>query len=254
MRFELIAPGAFPPSYSLPGIPSGTPTTSPSHYGEYLRPFRVHYGYVADGSDDWDAVGDINITYDAAGANHPVTIQVPDSQTRKRFAYVIWFGSDKGDPSGYYTENRFVNLTRPEGDHICLPVLNYSPLKDGYLLDSFYRVLTWENLAEKPIEYPGKVRSIYYGFTDASRQQFLGDRNPPWRNSDGRYSYEGCIRAPHRFVGGQFGSSVMPFVWVRVPVGMNVVYRICLDKFRPDWFPVEYEGYAETQVYYMQLE
>ena len=72
-------------------------------------------------------------------------------------SYMFWFAANKNDPNGYYTECRFVPLSRPEGIHVCLPVMNYSPLTDCYLLDSLHRVLVWDQPAETPSEYPGKI-------------------------------------------------------------------------------------------------
>jgi hypothetical protein len=252
MQFTLIEEGAFREGFVFPESTQKRYTNNgTNYYYDDPRPLRVRYGFLKPGSGEWEGTTDLDIEYDTSGVNRAVQIDVPDSRVNQTCAYALLFSGSDSTSDGFWSEQRRVNLGRPRGEHVCLPIMNYSKLRDGYLLNSLYDVLVWEQPGPEPVRYQGRVKYVYYGFTDADRNRYEEDHNPPWKDSDGKGSLEGVVEVRHRVIGGQFGSSVMPLVRVRVPEGMNLVYRLGIDKFDRDAFwHDQYRGYAETQVYY----
>src|SRR5262245_60649993 len=202
IEFDLIPKGAFSGGHMFPENTSGTHKNDGlNYYYDDFRPFHAHYGFLGEASENWEGVGDLNVQYDNSSANEAVTVRVPQARLHQRFVYVLWFAASMDSSEGYWTDHRSVNLSQPKGSFICLPVMNPAPLKDGYLINALYNVLIWDEPRNDPVSYPGRIRQIFYGFTEASRQQYLQDPNLGWKNSFNQFTLEGVIPARHEVAG-----------------------------------------------------
>ena len=230
----------------------------------------IHYGFVAARGDEWSDVGDLEIAYDADGENLPVEVVVPDGHDGELLAYDIVFsvttyGHDypwesyinDGDMRYLsWTPNAYVDLANPAGTMVRFPVSSGA----GYPFAPECYDIAVRNAdtpsTTAPPRFGGKIDVIYYGFTTATEEEYLANNDVPWMNIEGELIAEGMAVGGYEHDGGYKGSMFMQSPWLRVPDGMNLVFKIGFNKYNGVCYndgDTSFDAYAETQTYFMAV-
>jgi hypothetical protein len=104
----------------------------------------------------------------------------------------------------------------------------------------------------------GKIVALYYGYTNASADEFEKTADLPWFKADGKPGAEGKLEVLYRHDGGYKGSMILPELFIAVPPGKNLVFRLgYLKKIggdcfrRPDELPTQY---TESRVFFVRMD
>jgi len=247
--------------------------------GVYL--IEVSFGYVDKKNryGEWYEQGVLKVKY-THGVNEEVNIPIiPELSIVCHIAYRFKFAprSMRGGEQ-FQTDIQFVNLDHfnpLEESHakfVRLPVENYAPhpWTDAKYLIRVHNYSTEENFQNPTLPstaiFPGKIKYIWYGFTEASEEEYLSRNTEiPWQNCFEEFREEGVVNVMneqhhHQQIGNDSNSGkgffMMREIWIRLPDSkLNLVWKIAFDKFDgKGWEPSVYQGYHETQTFYYKKE
>jgi len=219
ISLSLISKGAM--HYSNPHAFSFSP--------KYV-PTLIHLGFLPPNSTKWENTFDVSIVYKEGSyerfANEAATVQIPIEKLTKnmKVAYVLRYEnvSKSSWPCHgqkyYWSEDRLLNIQNPNSTFTELPIRCFST-KTGW---------SFRYSATSPLNSPGKVEFVWYGFIDGHQvHQF---QRAPWKNYFGQLQAEGKIIPTYvnydRDSWEKISDLVSLPVYVRVPEGMLVVYRV----------------------------
>jgi len=234
---------------------------------------EVLYGYVdRKGKDgEWHEFNTIQVKY-LHGMNEEVRIPIiPELCMLCHIAYRFKYASRSMIGDSYQGDIHYVPLDNfdplgePEPRFIRLPVENFAPhpwTEAKYIIRVHDYVPTEEGDQVLPILFPGKIKYIWYGFTDMTEQEFLERQGQiPWRNVFGDFKEEGVISVvndQHHLAQlvtedkSSKGFFLMREAWIRVPdSNINLVWKIGFDRFEGKGTePSVWNGYHESQTFY----
>jgi hypothetical protein len=207
LTFELAQAGAF------------------SKYRE-VEPLFLHYGFTNEKIPGWDAAGSLEIKYDEEGDSLPLSVTVSEEVTSTYLAFVL----ESADH--YYRHwgvDQFVVLDDPAGQMVELPFYNSAPYPFS---PECYHISVYDpNALGDWSRYDGRVIQIYYGFTNSTFAEYKADNNVAWYNVEGHASAEGIVYPSLQHDGGYKGTYRMLNEWIRVPEGMNLVFKPEISKY-----------------------
>lgn len=244
--------------------------------GVYL--LAVHYGFVDkfDVYGNWYDTNTIQVRY-SNGMNDPVIIPIPSDRVfDHHLAYLFYFAPRSNRGERFQTETRYVNLDdhnplEPNSRLIKLPIANYAPhpwqdsqytikVSNYSTPSSNSGLRTSSNSLISNVHFPGKIKYIWYGFTDLTEEEYLTHKEVPWKNSLGQFREEGVIdisRQQHHLVGDAAGKGLfmMNDLWIRLPNSTtNLVWKIGYEKFSgKPWENSTFVGYFETQTFFYRM-
>lgn len=244
-----------------------------------VHPLEIRYGFVKrhDIQGSWNEENVIKMNY-SHGINEEVVVNIPpECKMDHHLAYQLYFAPRSCRGERFQTETRFVNLENYNPleevppKWVRLPIANFAahPFRDAQYSIRVYNFATETDQLKGPssstmptnncVIFPGKIKYIFYGFTEASEEEYFKSRTEvPWRNAFGDFVAEGVIdisRMQHHHNGetGAKGMFMMHEIWVRLPnATTNLVWKIGFDKWdgNKPWEPSNYQGYHETQTFY----
>jgi len=194
------------------------------------------------------------------GKNQEIYVDVSSEMIKDHFLgyFIKFYTLPKSRNENFTTENRFINLDHPEGHYVQLPLTNVAhyPWKDNQYQIVIHNLNNPKLHFDEKIQFNGKVTVVYFGFTSKSSSDYLNDRDLPWNNFLGEYKLEGSVNVYHVFQNQsqsgnnssssnssdgpsaisnpnqmKNGMSIMNEIWVRVPLGKNLLWRIGYDRF-----------------------
>eukprot|EP01114_Cavostelium_apophysatum_P002264 TRINITY_DN11995_c0_g1_i2.p1 TRINITY_DN11995_c0_g1~~TRINITY_DN11995_c0_g1_i2.p1 ORF type:complete len:290 (+),score=71.67 TRINITY_DN11995_c0_g1_i2:189-1058(+) len=240
-------------------------------------PLEVHVGYVPRNNPHakWTDEVVIGVTY-KHGKNQEVFVDVPSDRIKDfHLSYFMkMYTLPRSRNETFVTENRFINLDRFDGRFVQIPVTNFAPhpWRDDQYQIQIHNLKGPKAHFEEKVSFGGKITVVYYGFTSKSSADYLNDRELPWSNFEEEYKLEGTVQVYHVLQVPQFNSnhyhndspnntnhhacsrglSVMSDVWVRVPRGKNVLWRIGYDRFDERNGRIICGGHFESETLYLQ--
>jgi hypothetical protein len=189
--------------------------------GDTRKPTAIHYGFTNDHAQGWEAAGELEIVYDEDGRNAPVVIDVPEDVDAELLAFVFRFGDAAFTGQESWTTDQFIPIESPEGTIVQLPIHNGA----GYPFSPECYGINVEGVG-----YDGFVETVLFAFTDRTREEYDANNDVPWFDVLENPGSEGIIDPIHRHDGGYKGTVRMLTEWVRVPAGMNLVYKLDISK------------------------
>jgi len=267
-RLLLVPRGTF---YNDEGFTLGSVDTT---IGVYL--LEVQYGFVLrkDLQGEWFETRSLPVQYEH-GMNEEVRIFIPpELALNYDLAYKLKFAPRSNRGERFQSETRYINLRdwspleEPDTRFIRLPIQNYAvhPWTDAQYVIKVSNFVTEDNVKETPsqptpVTFTGKIKYIWYGFTEATEEEYLANRQDvPWKNSFGEFKEEGMIdistqQHHHQMAAGDTshkGYFMMRENWIRLPsTTANLVWKIGFEKWEgKSWSPSTYQGYHETQTFY----
>lgn len=103
------------------------------------------------------------------------------------------------------------------------------------------------------ISFHGRLKTVYYGFTKSTKEEFKANKNVKWQNSLGIFEAEGVLKVDHKHNGGYKGLMVLQDIWVRVPNGLNLVWKLGYEKWEGSiQEPSNFRGYDETETFFYE--
>lgn len=214
---------------------------------ELRIPSTLHYGFTNELKGGWQAMGSLEIEYQDR-ASKPLTVTVPDS--KKGYLAFVIESKRPGYPNSW-SSDQFINLDAPQGSLVAIPVRNGA----GYPFSAECYTVAVDNLGYA-YEFDGRLSSIYYGYTNASRDEYQANHDVAWFNAAGDPVAAGEIRTVREHDGGYKGAYLMQKEWVWVPAGMNLVFKLGLDRYSGNcqWGDdTELIEHTETQTYFKEV-
>jgi hypothetical protein len=210
----------------------------------------IHYGFTDERAPGWEAAGDISISYDENHESEPVVLSVPIGQPEDYLAFVI-MGVDRS--TTIWNSDQFIDLNDPDGRMVEMPIRNGA----GYPFSPECFDITVKDLNSPSgsSSFAGKVSYIFYGFTTASAEDYIANNNVPWFNADLSPKAEGIIHPVIRHDGGFKGSYRMLENWIRVPAGMNLVFKPAIEIFNGSCVndgDTSFREFTETKTYFAE--
>jgi len=212
---------------------------------------KVHYGFVQYGNPHWHDPNSITVKY-KDGVNEDVIIEIP-GERRDGFllAYVLNYAIlPRGRSEKMWTENRTMSLTgSTSGSFKKLPLLNFAP----FPWREAQFILQTRSIDNHKVSFPGRLKTVYYGFTKSPKEEFKVNKNVKWQNAIGIFEAEGILKVDHKHNGGYKGMTVLQDIWVRVPDGLNLVWKLGYEKWEGSvQEPSNFRGYDETDTFFYE--
>lgn len=257
-RIIVIPAGVFSHKEPVP------PTAATDVFSIQVFPFEIHFGFVEANNigGAWRGTTTQEIKYNSSGKNLDVVVDVPKdiSQESYHLAYVLRFSTIPRERNEVFTtENRYIERGKgkdTEGKYVKFPITNYAarfPWKEQTYKIHINNLTSSKVAFTEKIAMEGKANVVYYGFTTASQAHYMSNPELKWVDSFLQFKLEGTISVYHLHIGnGDEGSYVMNDVWIRVPKGMNVLWKVGYDRFEGNDFENGiYAGHYETDTFFM---
>jgi len=262
-------------------VPEGTFMTDKPHYAEnpdseglsiHVYLLKVQYGFVHcnDIKGNWHDTDSIDIKY-VNNRNLEAIVIIPAQRAiDHHLAYILYFAPLPGSRGeSYQTETRYLNfiahdpLQRPEGVMVRLPIKNFAPHPwhdTQYMIKLSSYAFDHTDPNYGILQFPGKIKYIFYGFTEATEEEYLKapNKDVPWQNCFGQFKEDGIIditqqQLHHNGISPMNkGCFVMNDQWARLPSAKSkLVWKLGFDTFTgKSWETGNFQGYYETQSFY----
>jgi hypothetical protein len=209
-------------------------------------PDLVHYGLMANPGPNWQDAADAPITYGADDQSAAVEVTVSGVSTRPVLGFVLHEKSRTDE--NVWTENQYVDLGHPAGTLVTLPLSDVAP----YPFQCY--AVSVKNEGTPSTSYQGKVTDLYYGFTKADPTAYQANNDVAWLDAFDNPVAAGQITPMIRHNGDYKGAMELLPVYIRVPNGRNLVFKLGIDRFSGGCSFTGTEGpivHAETQTYFV---
>lgn len=188
-------------------------------------PRLVHVGFTDERDGEWKGTADIPIQY-SNGVNEAVIVDVPVALRQKKLLMysmkVERFGPQASGGRFGWISDQVVSLASPNGHYVTVPA-------SGGAAYPFSPECFQVNAPGE--DFSGRIRGVIFGFTRKTRAEYEANNDVPWLDAEGNARHEGFARTSLEHDGGYKGSYVASPIWVRVPDGNNLVFKISFDRF-----------------------